>query len=148
MVDGARPVSRQSGLAREPRLTPFITPGFEPDAGSEERPLTQLSFQMQHSPEYYTTESVRVRSRVCSHTITLFNKDIDIFRPRCDSLPMAGYFLSIRPSISPCPGHRPPQRVCLGVEHIIIQTDQFRPREDEIKVLERLGNPEALSTNC
>lgn len=32
----------------------------------------------------------------------------------------------------------------LGVEHILVQADQIRWRENEIEVLESLGQPETL----
>jgi hypothetical protein len=32
----------------------------------------------------------------------------------------------------------------LGVEHVLVEADQVGRREDEVEVLERLGNPEAL----
>jgi hypothetical protein len=37
-----------------------------------------------------------------------------------------------------------PERMCLGIEDIIIQADHVRVREDEVQILERLSNPEAL----
>ena len=37
-----------------------------------------------------------------------------------------------------------PEWVRLGVEHIVIQADNIRLGEDEVEVLERLCNPEAL----
>lgn len=36
------------------------------------------------------------------------------------------------------------QRMRFRIKDIVIQTDQLRLREDEIKVFEGLGNPEAL----
>lgn len=34
--------------------------------------------------------------------------------------------------------------MCLGIEHVFIQTDQVWRREDEVKVLEGFREPEAL----
>ena len=34
--------------------------------------------------------------------------------------------------------------VCLGVENPVVEADEVRGREDEVEVLERLGEPEAL----
>ncbi len=38
----------------------------------------------------------------------------------------------------------PPEGMGLGVEYEIIQTDEIGWREDQVEVLQRLGQPEAL----
>lgn len=40
----------------------------------------------------------------------------------------------------------PPQGMCLGIEDEFVQADDVGRREYEIEVLERLGEPEALSS--
>lgn len=39
-----------------------------------------------------------------------------------------------------------PERVGLGIKHIVVQTNKLRPREDEVEILECLGDPKALLT--
>lgn len=39
---------------------------------------------------------------------------------------------------------RAQERMRLGVENVVVETYQVGRREDEVKVLERLGDPEAL----
>ena len=39
---------------------------------------------------------------------------------------------------------RASERMCLGIEHVFIQTDQVWRRKDEVKVLEGFREPEAL----
>jgi hypothetical protein len=42
---------------------------------------------------------------------------------------------------------RQPEWVCLRIKHIVVQTNELWLRENEVEVLERLRNPEALHHN-